>query len=563
VINVLIIIYVTLFTQDIFAESEILQEKFHIGDFQKWKQKDFNDDNWRYISSGLPKQTGHYWVRIKLKISGEQLHQQQAIFTSILGAYDVYWDGMKLASNGVVATESKLEIPGSINFATPVPQHLWSEGIHIIALRISNFYAPTTLRQGYFNLRTGPHLETIQGYQGTTHTPLVILGGLILIGLFFFLLYFLYFKKTTYLLFSILCFTIASLLLVEVWKPLWGYSYNWHLFRLQLVEGLTFSIALLLPCFLLCHLQLAHKKWLFSGLLMILFSIVISIDGFDKISSLLMQVSLFGAFLITAYGCFYLRLKAWLIMGATLIVLMISLIFDVSFQDQYFFPSFTLIILSVLVELITDMKTVQLERNKAQLISGQLEIALLRKNIQPHFLLNTLTSIEQWIEESPQSAIEFIDALAEEFKLLNDISNKPLIRFDDEIRLCQAHIRIMGFRHDMKFELDCHNISANFLIPPAIIHTMIENSFSHNRYTTSPTIFKLAVEKEPEYYRVTYSSPIENPNKASSLETGTGNRYIKSRLDESFKGQWKMSSNEINGNWITSILIPNNLKIIT
>jgi hypothetical protein len=29
--------------------------------------------------------------------------------------------------------------------------------------------------------------------------------------------------------------------------------------------------------------------------------------------------------------------------------------------------------------------------------SAQLEIMLLKKNIQPHFILNTLTSIEQWI----------------------------------------------------------------------------------------------------------------------------------------------------------------------
>ena len=94
-------------------------------------------------------------------------------------------------------------------------------------------------------------------------------------------------------------------------------------------------------------------------------------------------------------------------------VLLGALLMPLSFADQYFFPSFAVFILIELSALTRKMKATQMQRNQAQMNAAQLEISLLRKNIQPHFILNTLTSIEQWIEESPQTAVAFIDSLVD------------------------------------------------------------------------------------------------------------------------------------------------------
>ena len=46
---------------------------------------------------------------------------------------------------------------------------------------------------------------------------------------------------------------------------------------------------------------------------------------------------------------------------------------------------------------------------EAQLKSARLENELLKKNINPHFVLNTLTSVIVWLRKDPISAIKLID----------------------------------------------------------------------------------------------------------------------------------------------------------
>jgi len=535
---------------------QINEQQFRIGDNSQWSAKTLNDSHWTPLSEGLPAIEHNYWIRIHLEVKEDSSIEQKAIFTSILGAYDIFWDGIKLKSNGVVGQKINQEVPGNINFTAAIPEKLWTSGQHVISLRISNYYSPKRLRSHYFNIRIGPHQQASVRYLRLNLFPLIILGGIILIGGFFLLLHFLYSRKNTYALFSLLCFVIASLLIVEVWRPLFGYPYDWHIYRLYFVGTLTFLVAFLLPIFLTFHLEIQHKKAFTYFLITTLISILIFVNGFDKVSSYLTQTSLAISLLITAWAMFLRQRGASNAFLAVLTVLSISLYFHESFQDQYLFPSFSIIIVTVLVSLINQLSRVQQQRNRAQLLSAQLEISLLKKNIQPHFILNTLTSIEQWIVESPQSAIEFIDALAEEFKLLNEISAMPLIPINDELKLCNAHLKIMGFRHDLHFELKTKNIASELMVPPALLHTLLENCFTHNRYTRSSTTFKFSCLDKGRSFKLIMESPINLNTSNESLNTGTGLKYIEASLTENFNNDWSICSSAVDNLWVTEIEIP-------
>ncbi|NQZ87465.1 MAG: histidine kinase [Colwellia sp.] len=546
------------FTNKAFADVQINERIFQVGNNIQWATKAFDDNHWTPLNNGLPIIEHNYWVRIHVEVKENSSIEQQAIFTSILGAYDIFWDDIKLASNGVWGESAEQEVPGSINFATPIPEKLWTLGKHVISFRISNFYSPKRLRSHYFNIRISSHQATSENYLRSNIFPLIILGGIILIGGFFLLLHFLYSKKNTYALFSSLCFLIASLLIVEVWRPLLGYSYDWHIYRLYCVGALTFLIALLLPIFLILHLEITHKKLFFLIIITALMSVLLFAEGFDNISGYLTQISLVISSIVAAWAIHLRKPEAGNAFFSVISVLLISVYFSDTFQDRYFFPSFGLIIITVLVSLINQLSHVQQQRNRAQLLSAQLEISLLKKNIQPHFILNTLTSIEQWIVESPNSAIEFIDALAEEFKLLNEISSKQLISINDELKLCQAHLKIMGFRHDLQFTLDTKNIPNELMLPPALLHTLLENCFTHNRYTRSPTTFVLTCVDQGSSFKLIMKSPMSSNSSNSSLDTGTGLKYIESSLTENFHDNWSMSSGIMNARWVTEIELPKN-----
>lgn len=56
-----------------------------------------------------------------------------------IAAYEIYWDGTKIAQNGVVGANKKDERPGLFHFDLPLPARLTTQGAHTLILRISNY----------------------------------------------------------------------------------------------------------------------------------------------------------------------------------------------------------------------------------------------------------------------------------------------------------------------------------------------------------------------------------------------------------------------------------------
>ena len=88
---------------------------------------------------------------------------------------------------------------------------------------------------------------------------------------------------------------------------------------------------------------------------------------------------------------------------------------------------------------ITEKEQLERENIKSQLES-------LKNQVNPHFLFNSLMSLQEWIESRPQKAAQFVQALAEEFRSISHMSGNALITMEEELAMCQAHLEIMSFR---------------------------------------------------------------------------------------------------------------------
>ena len=540
------------FTLEAKQANNITQALFQKGDDDLWKSTTFDDSNWHKINQGLPTETGIYWSRLHVHVSKSSSMEPQTLFTSILGSYNIYWDGHFLSKNGIVGNSTTSEEPGNIDKITPIPSYLWTAGEHVISIQISNFHSPKKLRTRYFVARfdTGPLSNSL--------LPLMVLGGLIILAFYFLQLYFIFSPENIYLLFSLLCFSVSALLVAETWRNLIGYSYDWHEFRLICVSLLTFVVATLLPLYFVFQFSIKHKfRWM-TCLISSLVFIGVFFPTFD-ITSMFMLLTAFIFSLIISIIAIRLKKNGSIIACIAISIMSITLlVLPFSFLEEYFFPMFAIFIFIELTYLTKIMKISENDKNLALLNSAQLKISLLRKNIQPHFILNTLTSIEQWIEESPKTAILFIDALADEFRVLNNMSDKKLIPLNQEIELCKSHLEIMSYRKDQNYILKTKNIDPMQKIPPAIIHTLIENSLTHNHYTNDKTTFNLQQinNLEENTIELQLSTPISQNGHKKIEGTGTGLKYIRARLTESFQQRWYFGEQALGEFWITKIRIP-------
>jgi sensor histidine kinase YesM len=186
---------------------------------------------------------------------------------------------------------------------------------------------------------------------------------------------------------------------------------------------------------------------------------------------------------------------------------------------------------------------------EAQLKSARLENELMKKNINPHFVLNTLTSIIAWLRKDSSSAIKLIEALADEFRMINQISTLKQIPIDQEIDLCRAHLKIMSYRKGADYKLETIDVDEKDTIPPMIFHTLVENGITHGYEKKIAGTFKLETIKNSNSIKYVLTNDGDFNPEESKGSTGFGAKYIKGRLEESYPGKWNFTSNKSNEGW--------------
>ncbi len=191
--------------------------------------------------------------------------------------------------------------------------------------------------------------------------------------------------------------------------------------------------------------------------------------------------------------------------------------------------------------------------HQANLRSARLENQLLKKNIQPHFILNSLTSLQELIEVSPEKASQFVEDMAHEFKLFARVSDQKLISIKDELMMVKKYLNILSIRLDKTFETKLENIDPEALIPPGIILTLVENGVTHG--FASKKIGEFSIEKQEKETTISYIIK-NNGSSNTPIKEGVGLQYVRSRLEESFGNNFSLQLSPLTNGFQTVIEIP-------
>ncbi len=527
---------------------------YPVADKSQWQKRAFN---------GFIIRPDISWFQIEYDLPHRQNPTQNfGVFVSILGAFDAYWDGQLIAHNGVVGDSSSTEIPGIIDKIMLIPPALSTPGKHTLSLRVSSQHVPLGLENGSFFSLVTDYEQLIQLPYKKASRPLLMSGALILVALYSLFLFFTSFKQPSYLIFSALCLTILSLMLAESWRGLAPYTYDWQIPRLQLVLVLSCLASLLLTAFFGWFYQLKHRHKILWLLFVVVGQLItlVSVDGFDNRSLIVFIIGVGSALGITVYATLTKQQHAVLMLGGLILFIAPISINMYSYMDQYFFLSFSALLCLMLYTLAQTMNQRNKQLIQSQLTSNRLELELVKRNLQPHFILNTLTAVEEWIEESPATAVKFINALADEFRFMAATSAQSIITLKDEIALCQSHLKVMSYRTNIEYSLIIDANLQHAAIPPGIILTLVENAISHNHYQHGHVTLSLVQTINQSQQTISFTAPIDTKKNtqthANNIHLGLGSQYIDARLNESFGAQWTIESSMTNDAWQMDISFP-------
>lgn len=108
------------------------------------------------------------------------------------------------------------------------------------------------------------------------------------------------------------------------------------------------------------------------------------------------------------------------------------------------------------------------------------EINALKRQLNPHFLFNTLNNIYSLSLQKSEKAPDAIAQLADILDYIIYHCNDVYVSLDNEIKLLEDYIKLEKVRYDNRFQLFFNKkIEGDVKIAPLILLTFLENSFKH------------------------------------------------------------------------------------
>ncbi len=124
------------------------------------------------------------------------------------------------------------------------------------------------------------------------------------------------------------------------------------------------------------------------------------------------------------------------------------------------------------------------EKNKFDKMMAELDEKLLRSQMNPHFIFNSLNSIQKYIWESKEElAAEYLASFAKLMRAILENSRKEYVSLEEEFKILKLYIDLEHRRSNGKFEyqlqLDPSLDATKVKILPLILQPFIENAIWH------------------------------------------------------------------------------------
>lgn len=121
------------------------------------------------------------------------------------------------------------------------------------------------------------------------------------------------------------------------------------------------------------------------------------------------------------------------------------------------------------------------EKSELALKNKEMQLSLLKSQINPHFLFNTLNSISTLVGANKEKARKVITQLSDVFRYALDAHSGPKVKLIHELDFLENYIKIQQVRFGdrLNFVVDVEPTCLSLEIPPMVLQPIVENSVKY------------------------------------------------------------------------------------
>lgn len=183
------------------------------------------------------------------------------------------------------------------------------------------------------------------------------------------------------------------------------------------------------------------------------------------------------------------------------------------------------------LEKIVAARTEELTQTTTQLLKVQKEnlqsqIEVLKSQINPHFMFNSLNVLSGLIHVDVEKAQLFIDEFSQIYRYVLETIDQPVVTLSEELEFVRSYLFLQQIRYGEHLTWSVNIVAAKLqlLVPPLSLQVLLENAMKHNIVNESKPL-KIEIYSDGDYLFI--QNPIQP--KVSGTSTGLGLKNLVKR----------------------------------
>ena len=206
------------------------------------------------------------------------------------------------------------------------------------------------------------------------------------------------------------------------------------------------------------------------------------------------------------------------------------------------------------------------ETHKAETLAKDIQLKMLRYQINPHFLFNVLNSIYTLIDENTEKAKKLVIDMSEYYRYTLN-KQEHTISIEKEVESIKKYFEIQKtrFEEEFHYEISVDEAVKSVLIPSFLIHLLVENAIKYGTKTEKQKlIVNLSIIMVNKKLSIKVSNTgkllIAKPDGEKNIDgTGNGIENLNQRLSLYYDDNYSFSLKEEDG-WVIAAIEINNIN---
>jgi sensor histidine kinase YesM len=209
---------------------------------------------------------------------------------------------------------------------------------------------------------------------------------------------------------------------------------------------------------------------------------------------------------------------------------------------------------------LTNLSEKNAKEARLESLVKETELKMLRSQINPHFLFNSLNSISSLTITDPEKARDMVVKLSEFMRYALSRKDEQPVSLQNELENLRLYLDIEKVRFGEKLITEEH-IDSNcldFKIPVMLLQPLYENAVKHGVYESTESVKIVTLARIIDGYLEIIISNDFDPTQVMKKGTGTGVINVTRRLEVFYGNKASIKTTRENGVYTVSLYIPVN-----